>query len=62
MPITQDAVAARLAQLRESVERQQANLNATLGAIQDCEHWMAALVASDTDPTVAGTPASPQKE
>lgn len=40
MVIDQKAVAARLLELREQLERTRANMNAISGAIQDCEFWL----------------------
>lgn len=33
----------RLAELRKQLEQIQANGNALIGAISECEHWLAAL-------------------
>ena len=41
--ITRDALLARQADLAEQEKLAWANLNAVLGAMQDCEHWLAVL-------------------
>jgi len=38
-----EAIEKRLSELRRELERVQANGNALLGAIQDCEYWLAKL-------------------
>lgn len=35
-----EALEKRLAELRKSLEQVQANGNALIGAIQECEHWL----------------------
>ena len=55
MPLTREMLEARLAELRRAVGQQrdaiaqaQANLHATEGAAQECEHWLAALAERGT--------------
>jgi hypothetical protein len=48
MDITRDAITERLHVLQTSKEQLTANLNATEGAIQDCQYWLARLDAADT--------------
>jgi hypothetical protein len=41
--MTREQIEARLAELRKELEQVYANVNAYLGAIQDCEYWLAQL-------------------
>jgi hypothetical protein len=41
--ITRDLIEARLADLRAGLVQLQANLQATQGAVQECEHWLGVL-------------------
>lgn len=43
--MNKEAIEARLAELRKSLEQIQANGNATLGAIAECERWLKILEA-----------------
>jgi len=43
MMIDREAIEKRLAELRQSLDRIQANGNAIGGAIQDCEFWLSQL-------------------
>ena len=43
--MTREQIEARLAQLRKELDQTYANVNAYLGAIQDCEFWLAQLDA-----------------
>ena len=43
MEITKEAIQARKQKLLEQVQQLDANRNATLGALQDCEYWLAQL-------------------
>lgn len=45
MPVTKEAIEARSLQLQRQAEKLQNDLNATLGALQDCNYWMAQLKA-----------------
>ena len=47
--ITRDALLARQAELAEQEKLAWANLNAVLGAMQDCEHWLAVLDAQPAE-------------
>ena len=38
-----EAVEKRLAELRKALEQTQANGNAIVGAIQECEYWLSLL-------------------
>lgn len=44
--ITKEQIQARAAQLQRQAERLQNDLNATLGALQDCNYWLEQLDAS----------------
>ena len=54
--ITRDALLARQAQLAEQEKLAWANLNAVLGAMQDCEHWLAVLDAQPAEWEARGGP------
>jgi hypothetical protein len=54
MSITQSAVEARLADLRAQFKRQEADLNAVGGAIQDCEYWLTVVGTLDSKETGDG--------
>ena len=43
MEITKEAIHVRKQQLLEQMQQLDANRNATLGALQDCEYWLAQL-------------------
>ena len=45
MTITEAQLRERIAVLRGSLEKLKADFHAIEGAIQDCEHWLAVLVA-----------------
>jgi hypothetical protein len=54
-PITKEAIEQRKAQLLKSVEGQKADLAATLGAVQDCDAWLAEINrAEESEPPPAG--------
>jgi LmbE family N-acetylglucosaminyl deacetylase len=44
------ALKASQTQLTKAIEQAQANLQATGGAIQECEHWLAQLTGSAEPP------------
>ena len=43
MQITKEMLEARLTQLRAGLAKAQADVNATSGAIEDCEYWLAEI-------------------
>ena len=43
MEITLDAINIRMQTLAAQAENLKANLQATYGAIQDCEYWLSAI-------------------
>jgi len=45
--MTKELIQARLAELRANSEQFKANIHATQGAIQDCEHWLAVIEESE---------------
>jgi 3-phenylpropionate/cinnamic acid dioxygenase small subunit len=47
MAITREMLQARLADLRAGHAKAAADMNATAGAIQDCEYWLAEINKSD---------------
>jgi len=47
--VTREEVQERLKLLEERRAQAWANYNALLGAIQDCEFWLARLTAEDTE-------------
>ena len=53
-------VEARLAELRKQFEQVQANGNALLGAIQDCEFWLKQIDTQDGGGHSASPPAGSQ--
>ena len=55
MTITPAQVHARLAQLRQQRQEMEDQMNALIGAIQDCEFWFAQ--ASHPDPPPPAPPA-----
>lgn len=48
--ITREAIEARLARLRAEYRQLEANANATMGAIQDCEFWLAEMDKPEPQP------------
>lgn len=46
MEITREDLEKRLAQLREQMKVLQSDMDATFGAIQDCEHWLTVLAGN----------------
>jgi hypothetical protein len=49
MDITAEQVKARMEQLERERQRLTANLNATIGAIQDCEYWLGVVEAESSE-------------
>jgi hypothetical protein len=47
MKITKDQIQTRIRALQQQAEKLQNNLNATLGAIQDCNFWLAQLAVEE---------------
>ena len=43
------ALESRIAELRKALEQIQANGNATIGAILECEYWIAKLDAQEKE-------------
>jgi len=48
--ITREQVEERLQTLREQLDQLKANANAVIGAVQDCEHWLAVLESESPKP------------
>ena len=48
MVITKEMLQARAAELQKEAERLRAELNATIGAVQDCGFWLAQLEKAET--------------
>jgi hypothetical protein len=51
MQITREKLEARRKMLSEQFEKLSADRNATLGALQDCNYWIAQLDAPESQPT-----------
>ena len=49
MVITKELIQLRSAQLQKQAEKLQSDLNATIGAIQDCNFWLAQLDKSEEE-------------
>ena len=49
MVIDKEALEKRLVELRKELEQLQNNGNALIGAIQDCEYWLAQLESEDKE-------------
>ena len=47
MVVTKEVVQERLEALKKQAEKLQADLNATVGAVQDCNYWLAQLEKPD---------------
>lgn len=47
--MTEDKIKERLIELRKNLEQIQANGNAVVGAIQECERWLEIIKQSNTD-------------
>lgn len=47
MVITKEQIEARKKALLSSIEKKQADVNAMLGALQDCEYWLTQLNQPD---------------
>ena len=47
--MTREMLEARIAELRKVLDQIQANGNATIGAISECEYWLAQLDAQEKE-------------
>ncbi len=48
--MTVEQIEKRIAELRKNLEAVQANGNALIGAIQDCEYWLSIIAESEDKP------------
>lgn len=51
--MTKEQIEKRIADLQKQLGHAQANGNALVGAIQDCEYWLAQLAQAETQNTNA---------
>lgn len=49
MAITKEQIQARSVQLQKQAEKLQNDLNATLGALQDCNYWLSQIEADEAE-------------
>lgn len=54
--ITREKLLARIADLESQKEAAVAQINAIMGAIQDCQFWIAQLEGKGNDEVVPGNP------
>ena len=50
--MNREAIGKRLAALKEQLKQVEANGNALVGAIQDCEYWLAELEKAEAESTM----------
>jgi hypothetical protein len=50
MEITKEAIQARADSLQKQAEKLRGDLNAVIGALQDCGYWLAQLDQPSTEP------------
>lgn len=55
MPLTKADIEKRLANLERDRQAHEAQINAIMGAIQDCEFWLEKLTAAETPPKEGGS-------
>ncbi len=56
--MNRESIEKRLAELRQELDRIQANGNALIGAIQDCEYWLSQMDKSEQ--ADLGVPSKPK--